>query len=165
MEHIVATHHAFCRQEIVRVGILFKEALASHGNKSDLKRMETLFSTLAKDLQMHLVKEEQTLFPYIARVEEAVQNNVPVSWPLFGTVQNPIRMMVLEHQQTGKELDEIRRLSNSYTLPPGDAPEPLIPLYDALRAFEQDMNQHIYFEDHLLFPRAVALEERACGNQ
>ena len=74
--------------------------------------MEALFSTIAKDLLMHLIKEEQTLFPYIARVEEAVQQKLAVSWPPFGTVENPIRMMVLEHDQTGEELKEIGRLSN-----------------------------------------------------
>ena len=162
MNHIVEAHHAFCRQEVVRLSSLFKEAIAGHGkDRPELKKMEALFTRMAKDLQMHLVKEEQTLFPYIARVEEAVQQNAPVSWPPFGTVENPIRMMIFEHDQTGDELSEIRRLSNNYT-PPSDTPAPLASLYDGLRAFDMDMAAHIHAEDHLLFPRAISMEEQAC---
>jgi regulator of cell morphogenesis and NO signaling len=165
MNHIVTAHHAFCRQEAARLSSLFKEAIGKHTTDyPELKRIEALFAAMAKELEMHLVKEEQTLFPYIARVEEAIQQNTPVSWPPFGTVENPIRMMVLEHDQTGQELSQIRHLSNGYTLPPG-APESLAALYNSLRAFDLDMNEHIHAEDHLLFPRAIAMEEQACAQR
>ena len=165
MDHIVEKHHAFCRQEVARLTSLFQEVIARHGkDHPELKRMEALFARMAKDLQMHLVKEEQTLFPYIARVEEAVRQNAALSWPPFGTVENPIRMMVLEHDQAGDELRQMRRLSNSYTLPAG-APEPYAALYDGLRTFELDMSQHICAEDDLLFPRAIAVEEEACAKR
>jgi regulator of cell morphogenesis and NO signaling len=164
MEHIVAKHHAFCREEMTRIGRLFKESVSRDCARPELKRMELLFAAMARDLAMHLIKEEQTLFPYIARIEEAVAHNAPVSWPSFGNVGNPIRMMVLEHEQTGTELAEIRRLSNGYTAPP-DAPEPLTALYDGLRAFDLNMADHIHAEDHLLFPLAIAMEERACAQR
>lgn len=162
MDHIVEQHHTFCRQEVARVSSLFREAIEGHGkDHPELKQMEALFAKMARDLQMHLIKEEQTLFPYIARVEEAVQQNAPVSWPAFGTVENPIRMMVMEHDQTSDELSQIRRLSNNYT-PPSSTPQPLSALYGGLRAFELDMTEHTHAEDHLLFPRAIAMEEQAC---
>jgi regulator of cell morphogenesis and NO signaling len=113
---------------------------------------------------MHLLKEEQTLFPYITRVEEAVGRNNPVSWPPFGTVENPIRMMVLEHDQTDEEIKEIRKLSKEYT-PPTDACDRYAALYDGLAAFDRDMHRHIDFENDLLFLRAVAMEEDACKGQ
>lgn len=162
MNHIVERHHTFCRRELARLGSLFKEVIAGHGkDHPELKRMEALFSATSKELQMHLVKEEQTLFPYIARVEEAVRQQAAVCWPPFGTVENPIRMMVLEHDQTDEELKEIRRLSNSYT-PPSGASDSCVALYNGLAAFERDMRDHIHAEDHLLFPRAVRMEEEAC---
>lgn len=162
MEHIVAKHHTFCRQEMTRIGHLFKEAVSSLRAQPQLKPMEALFAAMAKDLAMHLVKEEQTLFPYIASIEDAVGRNASVSWPPFGSVGNPIRMMILEHGQTGTELAEIRRLSNGYTVPPG-ATELLATLYDGLQIFELNMTDHIHAEDDLLFPRAIALEELACA--
>jgi len=67
---------------------------------------------------MHLVKEEQTLFPYIARMEEAVTRGEQFPRPPFGTVQNPVRMMVLEHDNAGAALHEMRTLSENYQIPP-----------------------------------------------
>lgn len=164
MNHIVETHHAFCRRGTAQLGSLFKEA-AKHGKDfPQLKRMEALFAAMAKDLRMHLVKEEQTLFPYIARVEQTDVEKSPVSWPAFGTVENPIRVMVEEHVQTDHELSEIRRLTGGYT-PPSGAPGPVIALYEGLRAFDRDMSEHIHAEDRLLFPRAVAMEQEACSGR
>jgi regulator of cell morphogenesis and NO signaling len=165
MDHVVQTHHVFCRQEVTRLSALLKEALDKHGkNHPELRRIQVLFSKMSKDLLMHLLKEEQTLFPYIARVEEAVAQNSPVSWPPFGTVENPIRMMVLEHDQTDDELKEISKLSNGY-IPPADVGVGYTTLYDGLRAFEKDMQEHIHFENDLLFPRAIAMEEEACARR
>ena len=110
---------------------------------------------------MHLLKEEQTLFPYRAKVEAEVAQDASVSWPPFGTVENPIRMMVLEHVKTDDELNQIRKLSNHYA-PPDDACSSLSQLYEALATFDRDMQRHIECENDLLFPRAVSLEEEAC---
>ncbi|MGH9616146.1 MAG: hemerythrin domain-containing protein [Acidobacteriaceae bacterium] len=165
MEHIVQAHHAFCRQEVTRFHPLFKEVIDKHGkDHPELKRIQDLFFKMSRDLSMHLLKEEQTLFPYIARVEEAVAQEAQVSWPPFGTVENPIRMMVLEHVKTDDEIHQIRELSNNYT-PPADACDLYTSLYYGLAAFDRDMQQHIHFEDNLLFPRAVAMEEEACSRQ
>lgn len=162
MDYIVNRHHTFCREQLPRLAFQFKQVIAAHGkDHPELKRMEALFAAMAKDLQMHLVKEEQTLFPYIARVERALQHKDGVSWPPFGTVENPIRMMVLEHDQASQELRHIRYLSNAYT-PPSGASEAFVTLYDGLRTFEQDMNEHIQSEDRLLFPRAILMEAEAC---
>ena len=165
IEHIVETHHVFCRREVVRLAPLFKEVIDMHGkDHPELKLLQTLFFKMSRDLSMHLLKEEQTLFPYITRVEEAVDRNNPVSWPPFGTVENPIRMMVLEHDQTDEEIKEIRKLSKEYT-PPADACDRYTALYEGLAAFDRDMQRHIDFENNLLFSRAVAMEERACTGQ
>ena len=71
--------------------------------------------------------------------------------------------MILEHEQTGNEVDEIRRLSNGF-IPPAGAPEPVICLCAGLGAFDLDMSEHVHFEDHLVFPGAIALEEQACNH-
>ncbi len=165
IEHIVETHHVFCRREMTRIYSLFKETIDLHGkDHPELKQIQTLFFKMSRDLSMHLLKEEQTLFPYIARFEEAVRRNDPVSWPPFGSVENPIRMMVLEHDQADREIEEMRTLSNEYK-PPPDASDRYSELYSGLAAFDHDMQRHIHFEDHLLFPRAVAMEEKACTVQ
>ena len=49
MEHIVQTHHVFCRQEVVRLRLLFKEVIDMHGkNHPELKSMQDLFFRMSK---------------------------------------------------------------------------------------------------------------------
>lgn len=161
MNHIVQKHHTFCRQEVSRLEPLLAKVSQAHGkNHPELHLLRSLFSGLSRELLMHLVKEEQTLFPYIARMEEALSQGKPFPRPPFGTVQNPVRMMVLEHDNAGAALHEMRNLSGEYQLPP-DGCDSYRVLYEALSAFESDMHQHVHLENNILFPRAVALEDTA----
>lgn len=159
MNHIVEKHHTFCRQEVARLEPLLEKVVQAHGAAHpELRRIKTLFSGLSKELLMHLTKEEQTLFPYIARMEESVTQGITFPRPAFGTVQNPVRMMVLEHDNAGAALHEMQKLSGNYQLPP-DASNSYWALYEGLTAFERDMHQHVHLENNILFPRAVAMED------
>ncbi len=168
MDHIVETHHAFCRRELPRLDALLKAAVEKHGRRHpELRHIHGLFSKVSRDLHMHLLKEEETLFPYVAQLEESVRQNLPVSWPRFGSLESPVRLLVEDHDQTDEELKLIRRLSNNFTPPSGMAEEDAecAVLFDALKAFDRDMQEHIRAENDLLFPRAVALEEAACAGE
>jgi regulator of cell morphogenesis and NO signaling len=165
MNHIVEKHHSFCREELARLEPLLSKVSEKHRkNHLELRRIKVVFSGLSKELLMHLVKEEQTLFPYIARMEEAVTGGMAFPRPPFGTVQNPVRMMVLEHDNAGAALHEMRKLSGDYQVPP-DACNSYEALYDGLRSFESDMHQHIHLENNVLFPRAVGMEDAATSGE
>ena len=105
-----------------------------------------------------MMKEEMVLFPYIVRMEEAVIQNEPVLPPPFGSVQNPVAMMVHEHDSAGNALRAMRQASHGYT-PPPDACVSYQTLYKALAEFEADLHQHIHLENNILFPRAIAMEQ------
>ena len=164
MTHIVEKHHAYCRRELDAIEQLLQDVVRAHGEAHpELRRIQSLFARMGNDLKQHLVKEEQTLFPMIARMEEAHVRSQALPKLSFGTIANPIRMMVLEHDTGNKELDEIRRLSSGYAVPP-DGSESYHTLYQKLREFEEDMQRHVHLEDRLLFPRAVSLEQEGGVN-
>jgi regulator of cell morphogenesis and NO signaling len=77
--------------------------------------------------------------------------------PPFGTIQNPIRMMELEHTSAGDALSQIKKLSNSHT-PPEDACNTFKALYSELKEFEEDLHKHIHLENNILFPKSIELE-------
>ena len=104
-----------------------------------------------------MLKEEQILFPYILEMEKASLQNRPAPFPPFGTVKNPVRMMMMEHETVGDLLLEVRALSLNYTVPP-DGCISYQTLYRALEAFEEDLHQHIHLENNILFPRAIEME-------
>src|SRR5215468_2019406 len=97
-QYIVSNHHKYVRQELVRLGGLGEKVGNKHGHAHpELKRIGSLFLTLRDELSMHMTKEEQVLFPYIARLERAAQAQQPAPPAPFGTVANPMRVMVDEH--------------------------------------------------------------------
>ena len=158
IDHIVATHHAYTREEIERLEPLLSKVCSVHGqHHPELQRIRKLFAGLAQELHMHMMKEEQVLFPFISRMEEAVLEKRPILPSMFGTVQNPVQMMIHEHDSAGQALHEMRDLSAGYT-PPQDACISFQTLYRVLDEFERDLHQHIHLENNILFPRAVEME-------
>ena len=79
---------------------------------------------------------------------------------MFGTVKNPVQMMIMEHDSAGDALRSIRAASSGFNAPE-DACISYRTLYSALQDFEADLHQHIHLENNILFPRAVAMENSA----
>jgi regulator of cell morphogenesis and NO signaling len=105
-----------------------------------------------------MFKEEQVLFPYLVAMDQARLQGRPIPLPPFGTVKNPIRMMMMEHDTVGDLLRDLRIVTKEYKVP-ADGCMSYQTLYRALEAFEKDLHQHIHLENNLLFPKAVELEE------
>jgi regulator of cell morphogenesis and NO signaling len=159
MAHITNKHHTYVRQELPRLGALATKVATKHGpNHPEIKEVQEVFQALSDELSTHLLKEEQVLFPYVERMEEAAIEKRPnAQSSCFGTVQNPVRMMEMEHDSAGDALRELRTLTNGYT-PPQDACMSFQALYKGLAEFEADLHQHIHLENNILFPRAIAME-------
>ena len=156
--HILNTHHVFTKSEIDRLQALVDKVLSAHGgNHPELIHLGELFMGLCADLTPHMFKEEQVLFPYIMAMAQAVDENRAAPLAFFGTVNNPIRMMMTEHDTAGQFLRELRALTSDYRVPP-DACISYQTLYQALENFEKDLHQHIHLENNILFPKALAME-------
>src|SRR5690606_14423169 len=111
----------------------------------------------AVELTAHMKKEEMILFPFIRKMVEA-KNNGTVAQAPFGTVQNPIRMMMHEHDGEGERFRKIATLTDDYT-PPADACNTYRVTLSLIKEFEEDLHLHIHLENNILFPKAVSLEE------
>jgi regulator of cell morphogenesis and NO signaling len=161
--HILDTHHVFTKSEMERLGALTAKVIAAHGiNHRELIPFGELFKLLCADLRPHMFKEEQVLFPYILSMTEAKANDQPGPFAPFGTVNNPIRMMMREHDNAGQLLRELRALTSDYEVP-ADACISYRTLYQAMEAFEKDLHQHIHLENNILFPKALELETALNG--
>jgi len=158
IDHITSTHHVFVREECPRIEALAAKVVGVHGKRHpELLQVQQVFTALAAELSVHLMKEEQILFPYVTRMEESVLSGEAVPPAMFGTVMNPVRMMMQEHDGAGDALRRLRTITADY-FAPEDACVSFRTLYQALRDFETDLHQHIHLENNILFPRAVAMQ-------
>lgn len=160
IDHIKTTHHVFVREECRRIEALVAKVVGVHGkNHPELLQVQEVFSALNAELAVHLMKEEQVLFPYIQRMEESALAGEPMPPSPFGTVVNPVRMMMQEHDGAGDALRSLRSITSNYRVPE-DACISYRTLYQVLEGFEADLHQHIHLENNILFPRAVAMETK-----
>ncbi len=159
--HIVVTHHGYLSAELPALEQRMAKVVEKHGaNHSELGPLQQVLTSLKAELMHHCRKEEMVLFPFTQQIEAAANEGRRISAP-FGTVANPIRMMEHEHDDAGRALAAIRKLTNNYEVP-ADACPTFRALYEGLAALERDLHQHIHLENNILFPRAQQLE-RALG--
>jgi len=155
VDHIVNQHHTFVKSETPRLLALIAKVAGVHGqNHPELEQVQVAFSELANELGAHMMKEEQILFPYLKQMA----SGSGCGPSCFGTVRNPIRVMMMEHDDAGEKLREMRRITSDYSIP-ADACTSYATLFRALMEFEQDLHQHIHLENNILFPRAAAMEQ------
>jgi regulator of cell morphogenesis and NO signaling len=149
--HIVESHHRYLHEELPLVDALADKVLSVHGaNHPELAEVRRLVSSLRADLEPHLAKEERILFPAITDLV-AGRREFP-----FGTVENPIRMMLLEHDRAGDLLASLRAVTGGYKVP-DDACASYRSLYERLEVLELDTHLHVHKENHTLFPAALQL--------
>jgi regulator of cell morphogenesis and NO signaling len=160
--HIAGTHHNYVRTELPRIAAFAQKVVSRHGaDRPELPEIQQLVAEIGEELLPHLNKEEMVLFPYIRNLEESLETCGPRSLGCFGTVRNPIQVMMAEHDAAGEIMARMRELSGGFTPPLGACPT-YRGFYQALAEFEQDLHQHIHLENNILFPRAIELEE-SCG--
>lgn len=159
--HIVRTHHQYTRTELPRLGAMMDKVVRAHGERHpEVLELAQVLEALSGELHGHLMKEEMVLFPLIETTDRAAQAGVPAPPAHCGSVKNPIRVMIAEHDSAGDALARMRRLTADYTVP-ADACNTFRGLYHGLQELETDLHLHIHLENNILFPRAVALEASA----
>lgn len=163
VSYIIKTHHRYVREKTPVLLAYLNKVSRVHGDRHpELHEIYRLFEASAMDLGHHLEKEEQILFPFIEQLEESKSDASTLQKPGFGTVKNPISMMLHEHEAEGDRFEKIRELSQDYTVPE-DACSTYRVAFDMLRDFETDLHKHIHLENNILFPKSIQLEESING--
>ena len=159
VDHIEHTHHVFMKEQLPRLSGLLNKTIQAHGIKHGkmLERLKYDHSALRTDIEMHLEKEEQILFPLIRQMEAFQHGRGPALEMHCGSIANPIHQMEYEHDVAGRFLAQMRHISDDYTLPDEACPT-FTALFEGLAALEKDLHEHIHLENNILFPKAEDLE-------
>ncbi|QCX37857.1 iron-sulfur cluster repair di-iron protein [Aureibaculum algae] len=158
-DYIEKKHHRYVEEKIPVLKQYLHKLCKVHGSRHpELFEITEHFNASAGELTAHMKKEELILFPIIRKMIDVNLKGTEMSKPHFGTVENPIEVMMNEHENEGDRFREIDRLSNSYT-PPADACNTYQVTFSLLKEFEDDLHQHIHLENNILFPKAIVLEK------
>jgi regulator of cell morphogenesis and NO signaling len=154
IDHVLQKHHSYTKTALEELHPLLEKVVRVHGaSHPELAELRDLYARLRDDMRMHLMKEENILFPYMRALEE----DDPVPAPHFGSVANPIRMMMMEHEADDAILRRMVEVTNDFSLPPG-ACASYTALYAGLHELVNDLFQHMHLENDILFPKAIGTE-------
>lgn len=141
--HIVDHYHEALRRDMPPLIAAAREVERVHAGKPDVPAgLADVLDDFWSAMQQHMLKEEQVLFPMLARGACGSQ------------VYMPVRVMEHEHDEHAVCIARIRALTAHYASPP-QACATWRALYDGLAAMDQALVQHVDLENTVLFPRAT----------
>ena len=159
IDHILARYHEVHRQQLPELIRMARRVEAVHRDNPHVPvGLADHLEAMHEELLSHMLKEEQVLFPMLKNGGN----------PFVG---QPIGMMRAEHVDHGEALDKLNALTNDAT-PPQGACNTWRALYAGIAQLGDDLINHIYLENNVLFPRfeasaatAQASATSACGCQ
>lgn len=160
-DYIEKKHHRYVEERIPLLLQYLNKLCKVHGDvHPELFEINELFKETAGELTAHMKKEELILFPYIRKMVKKANEGVALSdVPHFGTVKNPIKKMMEEHENEGDRFEKIAQVSDGYN-PPSDACNTYRVTFSLLDEFEKDLHKHIHLENNILFPKSIEQEEK-----
>lgn len=142
IEYLLARFHERHRDQFPELIRLASRVEQVHGSRPECPNglAEHLWN-MQQELESHMLKEEQILFPMLQRGMG------------FPQAQGPISVMRYEHQEHGNALERLAALTNDIT-PPSNACNTWRALYRGLEELRSDLMQHIHLENNVLFRNA-----------
>ena len=142
IDHILNAYHKPLGTELPRLSEMVQKVAEVHHDKdARLAELRSVFSGLKSELESHMMKEEQILFPMIVQGQGE-------------SAGGPITVMEQEHDSAGAALRQIRELTDGFQ-PPEEACNTWRALFSGLEDLEREMHQHIHLENNILFPQAL----------
>jgi regulator of cell morphogenesis and NO signaling len=157
VDHLEQVHHAYLWEELPRLTALIDKIVGVHGERHpELTGIASCFAEIRADIEPHLVKEEQVLFPLIRRLEADDQFDDTPGQALRG----PVSVMLREHDTVGELFARLRTLTADYRTP-ADGCASYQACFAGLAELEADTHLHIHKENNVLFPLVLRLESGA----
>lgn len=145
VDHLENFYHKKLRMMLPELVLLAEKVEINHKSHPECPMgLSEFLSTLFKELDDHMIKEETLLFPII---KEGCGKEAVI----------PMRIIENEHEEHGLNLNMLRVLAFNY-IPPAGASGSWKALYMGLNQLENELREHVHLENHILFKRLMAQE-------
>lgn len=160
IDYILNTHHEYIKSHLPIMKEMTAQAIAAHASDHpELSEIQSILQEVTTGLEEHMHQEEEILFPFVKQLVKAEHGEGEAHTSHFGTVANPIHMMIADHDQFSDAFKKIQQLTNGYQAHDTSCTT-CVKLFKELKEFQDNLHQHIHLENNLLFPRAKGLEQQ-----
>jgi regulator of cell morphogenesis and NO signaling len=165
VEHLVRDHRSWRVKEFPLIEHLFDRIEDSPGSQQPtcLTSLRRAFYRLRAEIEGHVSREENVLFPAILDAEHGSTGSGAVPRPAFGSMLNPITILEDDHNEDERLLAAVREAAHGYRVPEA-ADESVRILFRELQALEAAMHAHTRLESSILFARALRLSPERRGS-
>ncbi|MEG2295481.1 MAG: hemerythrin domain-containing protein [Oscillospiraceae bacterium] len=147
VDFIYDNYHVTTRQYIQKITDILSKLLAIHREHSnELKQVVNIWTIFANEMEDHLKKEEQILFPLIKEYAKTKTNN------LKEMIACPIAKMESEHENHEKNLLELKKISQTLTSSNQGIADFSICFYEIDQLVQLTLT-HVHIENNILFER------------
>lgn len=147
IDHIQSTYHDYLKEELPQLVKLVKKVATVHGDKHpELLKILDTFIVLKEELEAHMKKEDDIVFPAIKELDKGNINKVQLKQLMIELEQ--------EHDEAGAALHKIREQTNQF-IPPENACNSYCAMFSRLAELESAMHKHVHLENSILFPKAI----------
>ncbi len=150
-DYIINTHHQYVLKTLPDLLIYTQKIATVHGSHHpELVEVASIFAKINEELNQHLKKEEEVLFPAI---KHAIAHDDSEAKQL---IVSEINRMVGEHEFAGGAMDRINQITDHYKLPEDSCGTYQV-AFRLLEQFEDDLHIHVHLENNILYPAALKL--------
>ncbi len=158
--YLQKAHRYFLEEKLPEISGLIQEMIRVYPLEQSVSELISgFFSGYASELQKHISREEEKVYPYVLQLEKALAEN-RFDARLYGQVREyPIAEYEAEHENVEEKLLDMKNILIKYLPEPQDDR----PGYRVLRelfALEKELNEHARIEDLILVPKVKVLEEQ-----
>ncbi len=160
IDYIINVHHRYLKKSLPETQLLLREFAKEHIKKYPyLAELEKQFDLLIQQLLPSIQREDEVIFPYIRQIAHAHQHKEPYAALFVRTMRKPVEETMFKGHETVSEIIlSIRTITNKYTTPENVCISHKV-VIAKLKELDNDLMQHLYLEQSVLFPRAMAIEK------
>ena len=148
IDYVVQKHHTYMKEEMPVTGELLNKILKVHFRTDGvvLSELHKLYNTFKSEIEEHLIKEEELLFPLIKEYElNPCEENKEKVIKVINEIES-------EHDAAGDLLRAMRKVTKGYELP-STACTTFAITYEKIKSIEADLFRHVHLENNILFDR------------
>jgi regulator of cell morphogenesis and NO signaling len=148
VDYIYENYHRLHRVQLPELLRMARRVEAVHGDKPGCPvGLADHLEEMAGELESHMQKEEQILFPMLKQGK-------------YAQAAGPIQVMQHDHDDHDEALQQIINLTDDMT-PPAHACNTWRALYLGLDTLRNDLMDHIHLENNVLFKEVLASPQRS----
>ncbi len=160
IEYLKHTHYLFIKHKLPYITRLVEAFRANHKQFEQIERdLKTVLPLFVEDFIHHIYEEEDSLFTYIQALDRASHGQYHATKLFYLLEKTSIQKFSMEHEVHDDEMVGIRKITNDYELN-AESPLHVKVLYKELQEFERNLSIHARIENEILFPKAMALENK-----